>query len=251
MQQRRRAPNSASSPVLPVTTTDSAMNGKRKHREDHSFCGPKFWSIMVLVVMAMLVVFCIQQFTSNSPADTMNPQYSSERGLKPLPLSQFPTLNQALEQSEMVALYFAASWCPMSTGPTNLLGDIFGGTDILTPQGGSSKSKLSIVYVSSDKTAESMQDYMKPHWIGVQYESDERTALKKHFSVCAKRELEELRMDRKYEIPSLFIFDGESHGLISTHGVGDIKDHQGLEVLEHWKRLQRVVRGLSEKYIEE
>jgi hypothetical protein len=201
---------------------------------------------MVLIMMALLVVFCIQQFTSESSS-------SSERGLKQLPLSQFPTLNQALEQSEMVALYFAASWCPMSTGPTNLLGDIFGGidADVLTAQGGSSKSKLSIVYVSSDKSDESMQEYMKANWIGVPYESDERTALKKHFSVCAKRELGELRIERKYEIPSLFIFDGESHGLISTHGVADIQEHQNLEVLEHWKGLQRVVRGLSEKYVDD
>lgn len=220
------------------------MNGKRKHHREGGFCGPKFWSVMVLVMMALLVVFCIQQFTSDGISST-------QRGLKPLPLSQFPTLNQALEESEMVALYFAASWCPMSTGPTNMLADIFSGNDILTPQGGSgSKSKLAIVYVSSDKTPESMKEYMKPHWIGVPYESDERTALKKHFSVCAQRELAELGMERKYEIPSLFIFDSESHGLISTHGIGDVKEHQSLEVLEHWKGLQRVVRGLSEKYID-
>jgi hypothetical protein len=241
MQQRRKAPSSASEPVLPVTTADM-LNGKRKHRDGNSFCGPKFWSFMVLIMMALLVVFCIQQFTSES---------SSERGLKQLPLSQFPTLNQALEQSEMVALYFAASWCPMSTGPTDLLGDIFGGSDVLTVQGGSSKSKLSIVYVSSDKSHESMQEYTKPNWVGVPYESDERTALKKYFSVCAKKEMGELGIERKYEIPSLFIFDSESHGLISTHGVADIQEHQNLEVLEHWKGLQRVVRGLSEKYVDD
>jgi hypothetical protein len=239
MQQRRKAPSSASL-VLPVTTEDSKM-GKRTKRDDgYAFCGPKFWSVMVLIVMALLVVFCIQQFTSPPTSPSL-----TERGLKPLPLSQFPTLNKAFAQAELVGLYFAASWCPMSTGPTNLLGDIFG--DLLV----SDPSKFALVYVSSDKDQESMEQYMKPNWIAVPFDSTERTALKKHFSVCAQKEMAELEIDRKYEIPSLFLFDGESHGLLSTHGVKDLAEHPSLEVYELWKGTQRVVRGLSEKYLDE
>ena len=242
MQQRRKAPSSSPSLVLPVTTTDStSMKRNKRHEVGHAFCGPKFWSMMVLIVMALLVVFCIQQFT-NPPPTTPS---SYERELKPLPLSQFPTLNKAFAQADMVGLYFAASWCSMSTGPTKLLGDIFG--DLLESQ----PSKFAIVYVSSDKNQESMEAYMKPNWIGVPYDSEERTALKKHFSVCAQIEMGDLGIDRKYEIPSLFIFDAQSHGLISTHGVQDLQEHGSLEVFELWKGTQNVVRGLSEKYIDE
>lgn len=203
---------------------------------------------MVMMMMALLVVFTIQQFASSSTSTGYNDQ--SQRGLKPLPLSQFPTLNNALESAEMVGLYFAASWCPMSTGPTEKLGEIFGGSDALTALGPSGKPRFSIVYVSSDKTKESMDSYMKPDWIGIPYDSAERTALKKHFSTCAQREVPELGIERKHEIPSLFIFDGESHGLITTNGVPDLKEHSNQPVLEHWRGLQHIVRALSEKYID-
>lgn len=243
MLQRRKAPSSASSLVLPITTSDSSMGKKSRREEGYSFCGPKFWSVMVLIVMSLLIVFCIQQFTNTSGLTSPSP--FSERGLKPLPLSQFPTLNTAFAQSDLVGLYFAASWCPMSTGPTNLLGEIFGEFMANDP------SKFALVYVSSDTDAQSMASYMKPGWLGVPFDSAERTGLKKHFSVCAQRELQELEMERKYEIPSLFLFDGATRGLISTHGVQDLKNYQSMEVYDVWKGMQGVVRGLSEKYVDE
>jgi hypothetical protein len=39
--------------------------------------------------------------------------------------------------------------------------------------------------------------------------------------------------------------------LLSTHGVKDLAEHPSLEVYELWKGTQRVVRGLSEKYLDE
>ena len=126
-----------------------------------------------------------------------------------------------------------------------MLGEILGDMLVQNP------SKFALVYVSSDEDAQSMASYMKPGWLGVPFDSGERTALKKHFSVCAQRELEALELERKYEIPSLFLFDGASRGLISTHGVQDLKNYPSMEVYEMWKGTQQVVRGLSEKYIDE
>jgi hypothetical protein len=107
------------------------------------------------------IIGCVLHSTIYKPTDIT---FIDRTGLKPLPLSQFPTLNKAFAQAELVGLYFAASWCPMSTGPTNpLLGDIFG--DLLV----SDPSKFALVYVSSDKDQESMEQYMKPNWIAVPF----------------------------------------------------------------------------------
>ena len=126
-----------------------------------------------------------------------------------------------------------------------MLGEILGEMLVQNP------SQFALVYVSSDEDAKSMASYMKPGWLGVPFDSDERTALKKHFSVCAQRELQSLEMDRKYEIPSLFLFDSASRGLITTHGVKDLESNPSMEVYELWKGTQKIVRGLSEKYVDE
>ena len=74
-----------------------------------------------------------------------------------------------------------------------------------------------------------------------------RTALKKHFAVCAKRELEELDMERKFEIPSLFILDGATQGLITTNGAQDVLN-RGAVVLEYWKELQLKIRDMEQRF---
>jgi hypothetical protein len=139
----------------------------------------------------------------------------------------------------------------MSTSTTNLLKKHFASvpdllyTDKALPQ----KHPLAIVHVSSDTSDEAMRKYAKDgNWITVPFESEERTDLKKHFQVCAKREMEELGFERKFEIPTLIILDGKTHGVITTNGVGDLKEH-GVQALEHWKELQDIIRGLESKYL--
>mmetsp|Transcript_17766 Transcript_17766/g.26954 ORF Transcript_17766/g.26954 Transcript_17766/m.26954 type:complete len:197 (+) Transcript_17766:23-613(+) len=147
-------------------------------------------------------------------------------------LSQFQTIDLAFERADMVGLYFAASWCPMSTPPTKLLESIFTPAFLSPPSG--NKAKFAIVYVSSDKEIGAMESYMKPNWIGVPFQSEEQTAIKKHFLVCSKRELKELQINRKHEIPSLFIFDSDTRNLITTDGVADIKRYGTVDVLDYW-----------------
>lgn len=168
-----------------------------------------------------------------------------------LPYSQFTSLEYPLKHSRLVGLYFAASWCPMSTLPTKELDEYYGSILLPPPSDDSSppiqRVPLSIVYVSSDASEDELLEYQRKNWISVPFDSDERTGLKKEFSVCAKRELEVLQMERKFEIPTLIILDGETHGILSTNGVEDLKEY-GSNALDHWMELYTLVRALEEKY---
>jgi Thioredoxin-like len=160
---------------------------------------------------------------------------------------------QTMDHSDIVLLYFAASWCKMSTPITQLLDEKFG--DIfLPPQGtnpGSINNKrrpISLVYVSSDESEKQMLEYTHKNWIDVPFSSQERTALKKQFKVAAKREMEVLNMEtRLYEIPTIIIVSGESHNVITTHGVDDLKE-KGSEALIYWIKLLHTVKALEDKY---
>ena len=205
-------------------------------------CGPRFWSVLTLAVMSLLLVTCIQQFSEN--------QELKQQPERVLALSAFPTLSWALDHADLVGLYFAAQWCPMSTPVTQKLGQHFPDSVLLPPptqNTNPSHHTFAIVYVSSDTTQEEMNQYVKPNWIAIPMEEDERTALKKHFAVCAKRELEELDMERKFEIPSLFILDGATQGLITTNGAQDVLN-RGAVVLEYWKELQLKIRDMEQRF---
>ena len=148
------------------------------------------------------------------------------------PLDAFPTLSRQLQTTEIVALYFAASWCPMSTPVTNQLDELF--RDELDD------SSFAILYVSSDKDAASFESYPKPGWHTVPFESaddDERAGLKRHFRTCAKREMERLGVGRRDgEIPRLIVLDGGRQRVLTGNGVRDVRE-RGAAALDHWRRL--------------
>lgn len=161
------------------------------------------------------------------------------------PLDNFASMSYALKNSDIVALYFAASWCGMSTPVTEALDAAFGeGRDgvLLMPPDGSGEAvdgrkHLSIVYVSSDGTLDEFRGYARKHWIAVPFESEDKSRLKQHFSTCAHIEVEELGIDRKHEIPTLIIIDSVTQGIITTDGVGDL-NKWGDKALDHWESLQ-------------
>lgn len=251
MQQRRGGTISGSKTV-PAGNSEGGEAGAMEALQSSKYhngsaaaatgCGPGFWSVLTLAVMTLLLVTCIQQFTEN--------QQRKQQPERVLALSAFPTLSWALNHADLVGLYFAAQWCPMSTPVTQKLGQHFPDTILLPPptqNANPSHHTFAIVYVSSDTTQGEMNQYVKPNWIAIPMEEDERMALKKHFSVCAKRELQELDMERKFEIPSLFILDGATHGLITTNGAQDVL-HRGAMVLEYWKELQLKIRGMEQRF---
>jgi len=165
----------------------------------------------------------------------------STNGHSSLPLSQFSELSFALQNSDLLALYFAASWCPMSTPTSRALDDAFGKNGVLlTPEGG--RKTLSVVYVSSDKTLDEYNGYIHDrNWIAIPFESPQRSQLKRHFSTCAHRELEELGIDRKHEIPTIIVIDSQTQGIITTNGADDV-DQMGEGALEHWTDMQTWIK---------
>jgi len=153
------------------------------------------------------------------------------------PLDRFSELQYALEHSKLVLLYFAASWCPMSTPISDALDEAFGKGDVLLTRNGQKKT-LSIVYVSSDETLEEYTEYTrKRHWLPIPFESPEKNQLKRHFATCAHRELEELQFDRKHEIPTGIVIESRTQGIITTNGADDVEE-MGAGALEHWLKMQ-------------
>jgi len=170
-----------------------------------------------------------------------NPDASGTNGRSDLPLSKFSELSFALRNSDLVALYFAASWCPMSTPVSVALDKSFGNKGVLlTPNGG--RNTLAVVYVSSDKTLDEYDGYLHNRdWLAVPFDSPQRSELKRHFSTCAHRELEELGIDRKHEIPTIIVIDSKTHGIITTNGADDV-DKMGDGALKHWKDMQTWIK---------
>ena len=261
MQKRRTI-----SPVLPVTGDDAAKAGSILIRRNTKSIRNELVGLVKLLFgilgVAMMVVLVqrqtIAQTSSEDEAevsrmmkDAVAQEEREQRRL--LPLAEFSSLQYALDRSQLVALYFAASWCPMSTPVTNLIDKLL--RDMLLPPPATvgkqrtptHGNKLALVYVSSDTSAAEMTEYMRPNWMAVPYESEERNNLKRHFSTSAKRELGPLNMERKHEIPTLLLLSGETHQPITYDGIQDLKEY-GVEAVQHWLELERVTAGLDSKY---
>ena len=185
------------------------------------------------------------------PAPGRTLEQQEIRVARPKPLAEFSHIQYALDNSEIVALYFAAAWCPMSTPITELLDQKLG--DILLPPPSDTadppiqRQGISLVYVSSDNSDDQMKSYMRKNWMAVPYESEERNNLKRRFRTCAKRELEPLKMERDYEIPTIIIISGESRQVLTYSGVADLKEH-GAQAVDHWMELGRLSSALESKY---
>jgi Thioredoxin-like len=156
------------------------------------------------------------------------------------PLSTlFPSLAEALEESDLVGIYFAAAWCPMSTPVTNLLDTVYRAT--LQEK----ERTLSIVYVSSDKDRTSFQRYLKPGWKYVPFDNvTERDSIKRYFKTCAKKEMKDLGLDhRDNEIPNLVIVGSRTQTVLTRTAIVDLKKEQQrgttMTTLQHWMDLQR------------
>jgi hypothetical protein len=162
-------------------------------------------------------------------------------------LQEFPSLEYALSNSKLVALYFAASWCPMSTPVSEILDrDEFASLLVPPPPmaghsdnpakkspadkkdpNGQPDPLVALVYVSSDQSHEQMAKYLanRPKWMYIPYDSVDRTRLKQHFQTAAKVEMKELSMEsRKHEIPTLVVIDSESQQVLTFNGVKDVKE---------------------------
>jgi len=264
IQRRGISSGSSTSTVLPSTNQDIIPDAPSRPRRRSglslststkikTYFGRWRWAIIIFSVSIILFITWIFAGSNNAQSspnwnhldenvDSSKPIIDSRHVVQTsLPLSKFSDLSYALQNSDLVALYFAASWCPMSTPVSHLLDSTFGENVVLLTHDGKRKT-LSIVYISSDKTIDEFNGYIRNrNWIAVPYESSQRNLLKRHFSTCAKRELVELDIDRMHEIPTIIVIDSATHGIITFNGVNDLET-LGEESLEHWKDIQSWTR---------
>lgn len=272
MMKRKGIPRSVSSgsyfhgggSLLPMTQNDarrtmpsSSRLRRRNYYGEESGIGSMTIStgakLLLLLCALLMTLTLVKRLIWRSDEFGSDSNYWQTLDQQKLPLSDYPSIQYALDHSDIVLLYFAASWCKMSTPVTELLDEKFG--DILLPPEGSGykftnkqRRPISLVYVSSDESEEQMVKYSRKNWITIPFNSKERTRLKKQFKVAAKRELEVLDMEaRLYELPTIIIVSGESHNVVTTHGVDDLHE-KGSEALIHWIKLLHTVKSLEDKY---
>ena len=275
--KRRGRLASRSTTVLPLA--HNSANGRGGGEKDGGGrklglldrSSPKRWAVIIsLAVSAALLLRALKVFHHGQPkSESSSPQPPSQPnhrrkarhadegrshlieagylGQHRPPLAEFTHLTFALEHSKLVLLYFAASWCPMSTPVSMLLDKTFGSSDlVLGPEDTSPEDRtgkiLSIVYVSSDSDQDEYESYLSGrNWLSVPFSSGQRADLKRHFATCAHREMKQLGIDdRKQEIPTIIVLDGRSRGVLTTAGVDDL-DRLGTEAMDHWLELQESV----------
>lgn len=229
----QRRPIGAHVPSQPYASNGIDIDESKARRRRNGFASEKqrAAALVAFMVLVSLLVF----FRRGGPT-TQNVRQL--RDTSSLPLSKYSELSYALEHSDLVALYFAASWCGMSTPISHALDQAFGDSNEVLLTDGKRKT-LAIVYISSDRTLEDYNDYITGrNWIAVPFESDQRTQLKHHFRTCAMPEVRELGIDREREIPTIIVIDSASHDVLTDEGVKDIRFlKEG--VLDHWIELQQ------------
>ena len=269
MQKRRVRSNDMQ---LPVTMDDAAnppssafkSGGRRNRRGGNKQSSPSTALTCALFLFVIGAIALLVRKNDFAPKPTSR-KMGSDNYPQTRVLENFKSLDEAFAQSKIVGLYFAASWCGMSTPVSKEIDALFykdeeGNTPkiaskVLTQSDIDQKIEkdLAIVYVSSDYTKGELDSYIadRPYWLSVPFDSPDKTAIKQHFRICAHVEQESLGIpERRAEIPSLVIIDSKTHGVLSTSGVSDLRDYDD-EVLDHWLSLHSLVRTLEDKYEEE
>ena len=202
---------------------------------------------IAIVLLTATLIASIMNFFWSHRSNNNKRQLLHDKSVPPevlLPLSKYSELTYALEHSDLVALYFAASWCGMSTPVSHILDETFGtnsGDGIILSLDGERKP-LSIVYVSSDRSLEDYNNYIEGrNWLAVPYDSPQITQLKQHFHTCARPEMEVLGIEREHEIPTIIVIDSKDHEVLTSEGVKDVK-HLKAKALDYWKELSNSVK---------
>jgi hypothetical protein len=228
ISQRRQGNSVPTSLPIALEHEEVEESKKRRRREM-----PLRQRIIAVVAASTLAAFFLLFWSGNT-----NQSRRQLRDTSALPLSKYSELLYALENSDLVALYFAASWCGMSTPISHALDEAFGDSDQILTLDGERKS-LSIVFISSDRSLDDYNNYVSGrNWIAIPYESPQRTQLKTHFKTCARPEVEKLGIDREREIPTIIVIDSRNHNVLTFDGVKDMK-HLKQDALDHWIELQQ------------
>ena len=121
---------------------------------------------------------------------------------------------EALEDKQVIALYFSAVWCPPCRAFTPRLVQA---ANELREAG----KPFEVVFVSSDRSADAMRGYMRDYnmpWLALPYGDQNIRALGSRYNIRG--------------IPALVIIDGNGN-TITTQGRGDIATH-GAKAFDRW-----------------
>lgn len=190
-------------------------------------------------------------------------------------LHKFESLKYPLQNSKLILIYFGAFWCPICASFSQTLDEQFNDILLVPPANHQQQQKhnnkadkrdgsppdennnnklkskgerVSLVYVSSDRNEDEMNSNLENrNWFSVPFDSPERAQIKEHFKTCAKAEMETLGFERRHEIPTLIIVDGESHNVLTFTGVKDVKEN-GIEAMKTWSKLQMLSSALDAKF---
>ena len=120
----------------------------------------------------------------------------------------------SLANKKVVAFYFSAHWCPPCRNFAPILKDAY---DAYSEE----SSDIEIVFVSSDRSLEDMNEYMKTShgsWLALPYNSKLGVSLKSRFGIQG--------------IPALFVCKSDGQ-VITKDGRGDIQ-RAGPEGMRQW-----------------
>jgi thiol-disulfide isomerase/thioredoxin len=138
----------------------------------------------------------------------------------------FPSLD--LTTTPLVGLLFAASWCP----------DCWDFVPAVERVAAGAKTEIRIHYISSDRTAEEMANYYNKTVFGVVPfdKVSERSALKRHFLTCAKKEMDTVGIkERQHGIPTLIVLEAATGRVLTTAGVEDCTNNSPEKAVGLWK----------------
>lgn len=277
--QKRRAAKGGSSADIPLTLmtdgatatpagsiTKSFSNGRAEKRSrnqrTNSSCDESclfaFGLFFAFLIMFSVILFTDIDHISHHPEDNaLSGAAVGEIYRKGSSMAQFSSLKYAFDNADIVGLYFAASWCSMSTPITMRIDELFSADTsplkhrVLSPYAinvADEKKDFALVFVSSDDSEQDSMNYSKINWINIPFESKDRNDIKRHFRICAHLEMESLGIERRRdEIPSLVIIDSATHGVLSVSGKSDLLEY-GEGVLDHWMSQKHLVRALEDKY---
>eukprot|EP00980_Cylindrotheca_fusiformis_P001657 scaffold374_cov124-Cylindrotheca_fusiformis.AAC.16 len=138
---------------------------------------------------------------------------------------------ELLKGKELLALYFSASWCPPCKAFSPILKKFY--------ENCAKDGKLEIIYVSSDKTVDSFEEYYKQMpWLAVPADQGSaaiKNKLAETFGIMG--------------IPTLVVIDAKTGEFITSSARDDVAKTNGdaaksKAVVEQWKTMER--KPLSE-----
>jgi nucleoredoxin len=151
--------------------------------------------------------------------------------------------------SPILALYFSSAWCDDSQESHEPVTNVFQSQHQHSdPQQLQQQQLFDLVYVSSDTSAEELEGNLEKGWHYIPFDEEElRSNLKRHFGICAKKEMDALGISteqRKGGIPTLILMDVQKEKVLLDDAIPHVMGDTKLDdPLVYWMSLLSGDRG--------